>query len=183
MAKVLADAGHTVVASDLVLREPAVYPVFTGIDALTAPLPAAVQTILTNPPFGRLLHDLVPRWLDLLQPAHGMLALLLSSGWGESKKGQIKTSGHPAFQARVKLSNPRVEWFPGSGGGGQINYCWYVWDWSRDPAKAPLELATGDSRLQRPCAVCGESLGARRARAKTCSAKCRVTLYRRRVRA
>ena len=48
MAKVIADAGHQVVASDLVLRDGSVFLVLGGVDALQAALPAGVQTVVTK---------------------------------------------------------------------------------------------------------------------------------------
>ena len=53
MAKVIADAGHQVIATDLIERDSCIFPIVPGVDALQAPLPAGVRTILTNPPYRR----------------------------------------------------------------------------------------------------------------------------------
>ena len=67
MAKVIADAGHQVIATDLIEHDSCIFPIVPGVDALQAPLPAGVQTILTNPPYRRdLLPRLVERWLGIL---------------------------------------------------------------------------------------------------------------------
>ena len=68
MAKVIADAGHQVIATDLIEHDSCIFPIVPGVDALQAPLPAGVQTILTNPPYRRdLLPRLVERWLEILE--------------------------------------------------------------------------------------------------------------------
>src|SRR5512144_1888861 len=58
MAKTIADAGYRVIASDVVEYEGSVFPIMTGVDALQATLPAGVQTIVTNPPYGDMPHKL-----------------------------------------------------------------------------------------------------------------------------
>ena len=104
MAKVIADAGHQVIATDLIEHDSCIFPIVTGVEALQAPLPAGVRTILTNPPYRRdLLPRLVERWLEILNPVGGKLCLLLRSLWGESQSGQALTTRHPAYAGRVKL--------------------------------------------------------------------------------
>ena len=104
MAKVIAEAGHQVVASDLCWMDGNVFPVVGGVDALQSRLPAGVRSIVTNPPYQQeVLWPLVDHWLNLLEPVGGQLCLLLRSGWGESQKGQMQTTRHPAYHGRIKL--------------------------------------------------------------------------------
>jgi hypothetical protein len=184
MAKVIADAGHLVIATDLMMHDGCIFPVVSGVDALQALLPAGVQTILTNPPYRRdLLPRLVERWLGILNPVGGQLCLLLRSLWGESQSGQELTTRHSAYAGRVKLPR-RIRWFANTqadkGESPQHDHCWLVWDWSRDPAKLPFDLSAGDPRLK-GCQVCGASLAHLRTGAKTCSVRCRAALRRRRA--
>ena len=184
MAKVIADAGHQVIATDLIGHDSCIFPIVSGVDALQAPLPAGVQTILTNPPYRRdLLPRLVERWLEILNPVGGKLCLLLRSLWGESQSGQALTTRHPAYAGRVKLPR-RIRWFAGTdadkGDSPQHDHCWLIWDWSWDPAKLPFDLSSSDPRLK-GCQVCGASLAHLRDRAKTCSVRCRMKQSRRRA--
>ena len=186
MAKVIADAGYAVLASDLVPYDDCVFPILTGVDALEAPLPTGVQTIVTNPPYGKsLLPRLVAHWLDLLRPVNGQLCLLLNARWSEGKQdGQDLTTRHPAYAGKVKMFE-RIKWFEGTdkdnGGSPQHNHAWLIWDWHRDATKLPFDLSPGDPRLKTGCAVCGASLEHMRPGAKTCSARCRAALSRRRA--
>ena len=56
MAKVIAEAGHQVVASDLCWMDGNVFPVVGGVDALQSRLPAGVRSIVTNPPYQKYLR-------------------------------------------------------------------------------------------------------------------------------
>jgi hypothetical protein len=148
MAKVIADAGHQVVASDLVRRDGSVYPILAS-DALQAALPVGVQAIVSNPPYTRdLLPQLVDHWLGLLKPVSGQLCLLLLAQWGESASGQALTTRHPAYAGRVRLPR-RIRWFPKKAGDSspQHNHCWVVWDWARDQTQMPFDISAGDPRL------------------------------------
>jgi predicted nucleic acid-binding Zn ribbon protein len=183
MAKVIAGAGHQVVASDLAWRDGIVFPVFGGVDALQAPLPAGVGVVLTNPPYRRdALPQLVERWLGILNPVGGQLCLLLRSLWGESQSGQAVTTKHPAYHGRIKLPG-RIRWLEGTnedkGVSPQHEHCWVCWDWARDGAKMPFEISAGDPRLK-GCLVCGAPMNGRRRDARVCSNPCRVTRSRRR---
>ena len=183
MAKVIADAGHQVIATDLTWMNGCVFPVVGGVDALQARLPAGVRSVVTNPPYRRdLLPALVEHWLSLLEPVGGQLCLLLRSLWGESQRGQASTSKHPAYAGRIKLPG-RIRWLEGTdedkGGSPQHEHCWVCWDWSRDMAKTPFEISAGDPRLQ-GCAVCGTPLDGRRRHAIVCSNRCRVARSRQR---
>jgi hypothetical protein len=96
LAKVIADVGYKVLATDVVAYDGCIYPVASGVDALQAPLPAGVRTIASNPPYSHsLLPPLVEHWLALLESV-GQLCLCCGSLWGESQRGQALTTRHPA---------------------------------------------------------------------------------------
>jgi hypothetical protein len=178
MAKLIADSGRHVVATDLIWHDDCVFPVVGGVDALQAPLPAGVQAIVTNPPYRRdLLPQLVAHWLRLSESVGGQLCLLLRTLWGESQSGQQATTRHPAYAGRIKLPK-RIRWFEGTeadnGGSPQHDHAWLVWDWNRDATKLPFEVSAGDSRLRTGCAVCGGSLAHLRAGARTCPIPIRI---------
>lgn len=177
MAKVIAERGYQVVATDLSWMDDPVFPVVGGVDALRSPLPAGVRSVVTNPPYAReLLPRLVEHWLQLLQPVVGQLCLLLRSLWGESQGGQARTSKHPAYHGRLKLP-ARIRWLEGTledkGVSPQHDHCWLCWDWSRDATKMPFEISAGDPRLK-GCVVCGAALDGHRRDAIVCSDRCRV---------
>ena len=143
MAKVIADAGHQVIATDLIEHDSCIFPIVSGVDALRAPLPAGVQTILSNPPYRRdLLPRLVERWLEILNPVGGKLCLLLRSLWGESQSGQALTTRHPAYAGRVKLPR-RIRWFAGTdadkGDSPRHDHCW---------ADLGLESGSGEAAIR-----------------------------------
>ena len=136
MAKVIADAGHQVIATDLTWMNGCVFPVVGGVDALQARLPAGVRSVVDQSAVRRdILPPLVEHWLSLLEPIGGQLCLLLRSLWGESQRGQAPTSKHPAYHGRIKLPG-RISWLEGTnedkGGSPQHEHCWVCWDWSRD---------------------------------------------------
>ena len=183
MAKVIAERGYPVVATDLSWMDVPVFPVVGGVDALHSRLPAGVLAVVTNPPYAReILPHLVDHWLRLLEPLGGQLCLLLRSLWGESQRGQAQTSKHPAYHGRIKLPG-RIRWLEGTnedkGGSPQHEHCWVCWNWSRDPTKMPFEISAGDSRLK-GCLICGAPMNGRRRDAEVCSNRCRVTRSRRR---
>jgi predicted nucleic acid-binding Zn ribbon protein len=183
MAKVIAAAGHQVIATDLTWMNGSVFPVVGGVDALQSPLPAGVRSITTNPPYSRdILPRLVGHWLGLLEPLGGQLCLLLRSLWGESQGGQALTTKHPAYHGRIKLPG-RIRWLEGTnedkGVSPQHEHCWVCWNWSRDERMMPFEISAGDPRLK-GCLVCGAPLDGRRRHATVCSNRCRVARSRRR---
>jgi hypothetical protein len=186
MAKVLADSGYKVLASDKERYEGCVFPVASGVDALTAPLPTGVRSIVTNPPYARgLVPRLVRHWLDLLQPVGGQLCLLLRVLWGESQGGQLLTTQHAAYAGKIKTPR-RIQWLEGTprdkGKTPTDEHAWFMWDWLRDPTRLPFDASPGDARL-RGCEVCGAPLQSKRRHAVVCSPSCRVTRHRRRARA
>ena len=183
MAKVIADAGYRVVASDLVAYDNPVFPIDAGVDARQAPLPRGVRAIVTNPPYDRyLLPQLVDHWLGLLKPVGGQLCLLLRVLWGECKRGQERTTQHRAYAGKLKTPR-RIQWYEGTamdkGQTSQEEHAWFLWDWRRDTTRLPFDASAGDPRL-RGCEVCGTPLQDRRRHAVVCSASCRVTRHRRR---
>ena len=186
LATVIAAAGYRVVATDLVAYDDCVFPVASGVDALQAPLPPGVRTIVTNPPYGKgILPQLVRHWLGILNPVGGQLALLLRVLWGESKGGQALTTLHPAYAGKLKTPR-RILWYEGTpqhhGGSAQEEHAWFLWDWRKDPTRLPFDASVGDARLK-GCEVCGAPLESKRRHAVVCSTSCRVTRHRRRARA
>jgi hypothetical protein len=186
VAKVIADAGYRVVASDLVAYDNAVFPVASSVDALGAPLPPGARSVVTNPPYGKfLLPKLVRHWLGLLEPVGGQLALLLRVLWGESKGGQVLTTRHVAYSGKLKTPR-RIQWYEGSAldkrKSTKEEHAWFIWDWRRDSTRMPFDVSVGDPRMK-GCEVCGAPLEGRRRHAIVCSTSCRVTRHRRRARA
>ena len=174
MAKVLADAGHTVVATDLVRREPAVYPVFTGIDALTAPLPAGVETILRIP---------LTALCSTTSCRAGWICCSLSTECWRCSSARAGVNRRRARSRRAGIRpSRRASSSPILASSGSLaaaaagrSITAGTSGTGADPAKAPLELATGDSG----CSVRVPSAGSRSAPGRPGEdlfGQCRVTL-------
>lgn len=124
ISKVLQEAGHEVVSTDLVDRGYGV----SGVDFLmerTTPC----RSIVTNPPF-KLATDFVRRALSL-EPTPHKVAMLLKIGFLE---GPTKSDLH-SLLSRVWVIRRRVTFLKNgqqfsrsNGKGGIHTYAWFVWD-------------------------------------------------------
>jgi hypothetical protein len=126
IAKVLQEAGHEVIATDLVERGFGT----PRIDVLMAYAPRA-PNIITNPPFKRA-SDFARTALQLTT---GKVALLLKVGFLEGK-GRGDLYDVSPF-ARLWVFRERQTFLKGgsqavtmNGAGGMIAYGWFVWDHS-----------------------------------------------------
>ena len=105
MAKVIADAGHQVVASDLVQRDGSVFLVLGGVDALQAALPAGVESIVTN----STVRTVAAADTALARPAGAGRRDAVPAAAvavGESASGQAMTTQHPAYAGRGAAAAP-----------------------------------------------------------------------------
>lgn len=96
--------------------------------------------IVTNPPFGvqgRMAYEFIRRALEVTEPWHGRVAMLLNVDYDSGKTRAPVFRDHPAFAARIALLD-RIPWF--NGQTGSTNHAWYYWEWDRDPAFKPMQL-------------------------------------------
>jgi hypothetical protein len=193
ISRVLESRGHSVVSTDLVYRG---YGEGGRDFMLEDRMPDGKTAIVTNPPYGRGLRKFVEHALELLLPVGGTLVLLMNSQWMYSLKNS-KLVRHPAFDFQVVLTD-RPDWFRGPDGRrapkpdgspgtrGSENYCWLVWNWSRQPgpwrglvADNPEKHKESEPEI-RSCSVCRAPLPVMaRADARLCSATCRQRASRR----
>jgi hypothetical protein len=124
IVRVPRDAGHTVIASDLIDYE---FPLHTVGDFLkTTATPAECEAILTNPPF-RWAEAFVAHALDLSP----LVIMLLRLAFLESERRRnILESGDLArvfvFRNRLPLMH-RFGW-TGPRASSATAYAWFVWD-------------------------------------------------------
>ena len=122
ISKVLEEAGHTVISSDLVDRgygQP-------RIDFLME-YQARSPNIITNPPF-KFAREFVDKALSLTT---GKVAILARLAWLEGKARRELFTTSPL--ARVWVFSERVPMLRNgdemmAGGGGMIAFAWFVWE-------------------------------------------------------
>lgn len=122
ISRVLQDAGHEVVSTDLVDRGFGQY----GVDFLMERKPLA-RDVVTNPPF-KLGTEFAIHALGLVP---GKVAMLLKIGFLE---GPTREALHQSL-ARVWVIRRRITFLKGgkefsrsNGKGGIHTYAWFVWD-------------------------------------------------------
>lgn len=155
MARVIARAGHKVVASDLVDRG------FGkgGVDFFSCTeFPPGCRAMVTNPPFGDggetrkpvnaslSLLKFVRHALDLTLRADGQLALLVRLQWMAGRRAATLVSSGPL--ARVVVLTKRIRWFEmgEQTTTGQHHHAWLVWD-CRHGRLLPPELVFSERGL------------------------------------
>lgn len=135
IVEVLADRGFSVVASDL---HPTGY-VTESTDYLTAPLPAGVDMVITNPPFS-IAQEFIEHTLDLGVP----FALLLKSQYWHSKGRRALFERHRP--TAVLPLTWRPDFLFGSKSASPTMEClWTVW--GADPAPATIYHPVGKPDL------------------------------------
>lgn len=92
---------------------------------------AHFKAIITNPPYG-LVDETVRRAIDLMRPAHGLVAMLLKSDWDWARTRADLFAPGAGLALRLALVG-RVTWIdpvPGKAGPSE-NHAWFVWDFRR----------------------------------------------------
>lgn len=116
MVRALADAGHSVVATDIIL----------GVDFLNA-IMTGWQAIVTNPPY-ELALEFIERALDLTKANDGMVAMLLRTDFDHAKTRQHLFGQSETFTRKLVLTR-RIKWFENSTGQPSFNHAWFMWSW------------------------------------------------------
>lgn len=132
IARVLAEHGLPVLATDIAPATPSLHPV-SMMDFLASSGPSGARlNIITNPPYGReskLILAFLRHALDLMQSRIGAIALLLPFEF-DSRASRCELVGdHPWFIGKLTLAT-RIKWAnikhtPGKGPQG--HHAWYLW--------------------------------------------------------
>jgi hypothetical protein len=149
MARVISQAGHEVVATDLVDRG------FGrgGVDIFQCTdFPPGCRALVTNPPYGDGgemvrasnaslgMLKFVRHALDLTIRANGQLALLVRFQWLAGKRAATLISSGPLDS--VIVLTKRIQWFDRGERTttGQHHHAWVFWDCTTGRAAAPQLL-------------------------------------------
>ncbi len=135
MVKPLEELGYVVLASDISDKHP--------MDFLTATkLGGRVKTILTNPPYDKLIVDkFILNALELTRKRKGMVCMLLRVEFDAAISRRVLFEEHPAFRMKIILHR-RLK-IPGfkHRASPTKHHAWYVWDWSTDNKVKELRYA------------------------------------------
>lgn len=129
--------GYTVHASDI---EPAHELVGARDFLCAAERPyQTIETIITNPPYGKVGAEFARHALALTKPVRGMVALLARHEWDSASERRDIFAEHPAFALKIALTKrPLWDWWgpqtPGKRAAPRHNFAWYVWDWQHEGA-------------------------------------------------
>jgi hypothetical protein len=150
MARVLADAGHRVVSTDIADRGFGT----PGIDFLACrAVPDGCRAIVTNPPYGEARANLgqarssslamlgfLRHALTLTESVQGQLALLVRLQWIAGLRAADTMSAAPF--ARVIVLRQRIQWFDRGKDTkrAQHHHAWVVFDHAHPPGEPPTML-------------------------------------------
>ncbi len=139
IARVLADHGHPVLATDVAPAKRQLHPV-TYHDFLTSSGPSGHRVnIITNPPYGResrLAIAFITYAFELMtrQGRHGAIAMLLPFEFDSRTSRNWMVGEHPWFVGKLTVYK-RIKWAnvvhtPGKGPMG--HHSWFLWSTERD---------------------------------------------------
>lgn len=133
MADVLAEAGASVITSDIAVYDRSHNYIADFLGPVSKPQPLAFDAIITNPPYGKGNRDAV-RFAELaLERCDGIVALLLTAKFDFGKTRRHLFADNPRFWAKIALVD-RIQWFPGESSGTE-DHAWYIWKgrgWAND---------------------------------------------------
>lgn len=112
-------------------------------------MPVSVDTIVTNPPWGRLAADFVRHALDLAAPARGLVVMLLPLPWITGRQiadltGSVGLDQIVVPRFRARWMTPEEEASAGGASAPKMNHVWVVWDFARLPEDAPMIVFADD---------------------------------------
>jgi len=86
-----------------------------------------VSSIVTNPPYGRESFDIVANCVSMLAsvPKLSLVAVLLPIQW-QAAGTRVPLFRSPRYSGAITCCW-RPEWIEGTGGGGKIASCWFLW--------------------------------------------------------
>ena len=129
MSRVVATWGASVVSSDV---EP--NALAYRADFLSSAMHDGCDAIITNPPY-ELATEFCEHALRLMEPAGGVVAMLLRTDFDHAKSRTHLFRDCPAFAKKLVLMK-RICWFVEANGkpkaSPSFNHAWYIWDWKHD---------------------------------------------------
>lgn len=135
LVKALRDAGHDVAGRDLhAYHDPVADDLLTNRDMMELTVGDLVHfgSVVANFPYDEVpLHT--ERLLKMLEAHRGQLASLVRAEWLSAKSRCPLLRDHPACDMVIFLTR-RPRWVPRHRGDAspRHNFCWVVWDWTRD---------------------------------------------------
>lgn len=100
------------------------------------------DAIITNPPY-ELATEFCEHALRLMEPARGVVAMLLRTDFDHAKSRAHLFRDCPAFQQKLVLMK-RIAWFVEADGrpkaSPSFNHAWYIWNWEHE---GPPTIAYG----------------------------------------
>lgn len=124
MLRALQKAGLYVIGTDIVIMP--------EMDFLQSEPNGGTDAIITNPPYV-LAREFIGRALGLMEPAGGIVAMLLRTDFDHAKTRQYLFANCPPFAKKVVLTK-RIQWFEDSKGAPSFNHAWFIWDWQHQGA-------------------------------------------------
>lgn len=146
MVRVLEEfGGYSVRASDIE-PPPDAAPGTATLDFLRQDSAAGMQSIVTNPPYGKVGAEFARHALKLMQPAGGVVALLARLEWSAAGCRRDIFKDHPAYALKIELTRrPLWDWWgeqdPKKRAAPRHNFAWYVWDWQHKGGGARVAYA------------------------------------------
>jgi hypothetical protein len=110
-----------------------------GHDFLELARPAGVSAIITNPPYNRS-HVFIEHAMQLMQPVHGLVAMLLRTDFDHAASRTDMFNGKGCHFWKKLVLTRRIKWFEDSKGSPSFNHAWFIWDWKHE---GPPTLAYG----------------------------------------
>ena len=145
----------------------------TGQDALAVDSYGAVDSIISNPPYGprSLMHELIVH-LQRIAPTW----LLLELDWAATRQAEPFL---PSCSDIVVVG--RLRWIEGTKHTGKENFGWFRF--SADHASGPIyhPRDSSSARPSRSCGQCGSPYRPQRADSRFCSDTCRQRAHRARL--
>lgn len=125
LSKVLIKRGFDVYSSDLIYRG------FSSnlLDFLTA-TECHGDTIITNPPYGKLAEQFIRKAAELMRPVGGKVFMLLRNEYDSASTRRDLFGDNSRFAAKLTLTS-RPKWIANSTGSPRHNYAWFYWDFSK----------------------------------------------------
>lgn len=102
----------------------------------TPPTHERLEAIITNPPYD-LAEEFCERALQMMEPARGLVAMLLRTDFDHAKSRAHLFRDCPAFSKKLVLMK-RIVWFVEADGkpkaSPSFNHAFYIWNWKHEGA-------------------------------------------------
>lgn len=128
MADVIAEYSDGVFCTDL-CEGPGLDGVADFLSLTGAPDKTRTRAVITNPPYNQA-QEFCRLALQLMEPAQGLVAMLLRVDFDSAKSRRNLFCENPAWRKKIVLVD-RIRWFEGDS-SPSFNHAWYLWDWTHE---------------------------------------------------